>query len=335
MRLRPIRAEPEARTALVILKRLSVLIPVIMLPLGLWLGYRAFHEYSLAEIAASVTAIPSTRLATALACAAASYLCLTGFDALAVRYVGRRLAYRSIALTSFVSLSIGHNVGVAALSSGTLRYRFYSGFGFSAFEVGKIILFCGATVGLGLISLGGLVSLLRPDLAAGLIGLPKAAVLAIGILCAALVGGYVLLAWRVRRPLSIRGHSIGLPTTGIAAAQVAVGTANFAFVAAALYQLMAAAAHYSEVVAAYVLGNATAILSHVPGGLGVLEYVIASLVVNGQVVGALIVFRIVYFLIPLVLGSLLLSGAELVRWRANGNLGGDGGGGCRERREGA
>lgn len=298
------------------LKRLSVLIPVMMLPLGLWLGYHAFRDYSLAEIAASVTGIPAARLALALLCVAGSYLCLTGFDALAVRYVGRRLAYRKIALTSFVSLSIGHNVGVAALSSGTLRYRFYSGFGFSAFEVGKIILFCGTTVGLGLTSLGGLVLLLRPDLALGPIGLPTDSARVVGILCAVLVGGYVLLAWKVRRPLSLRGYSIGLPTAGIAAAQVAVGTANFASVAAVLHQLMAGAADYPEVVAAYVLGNAAALLSHVPGGLGVLEFVIAALVANANVIGALIVFRIIYFFVPLLLGSALLSGAEFMRWRA-------------------
>jgi glycosyltransferase 2 family protein len=309
----------KPQDALVTPKRLSVLIPVIMLPLGLWLGYRAFRDYSLDEIAGAILAIPLAHLALALVCVAASYLCLTGFDALGVRYVGRSLPYRRIALTSFVALSIGHNVGVAALSSGTLRYRFYSGFGFSAFEVGKIILFCGATVGLGLLSLGGLVLLLRPDVVPGLIGMPAATARALGFLCAGLVGGYVLLAWRVRRPLCFRGHSVGLPTVGIAAAQVAVGTANFAFVAAALHQLMAGAADYPEVVGAYVLANAAALLSHVPGGLGVLEFVVASLVVNGNVIAALIVFRIVYFFVPLMLGSILLSGAELVRWRGSGN----------------
>jgi glycosyltransferase 2 family protein len=95
---------------------------------------------------------------------AASYLCLTGFDALAVRYAGRSLPYRQVALTSFVSLSIGHNVGGAAFSSGALRYRFYSGFGLSALDVGKIIVFCGLTVTLGLVTLAGIALLLGPEL---------------------------------------------------------------------------------------------------------------------------------------------------------------------------
>jgi uncharacterized membrane protein YbhN (UPF0104 family) len=300
----------------VTLKRLSILIPLVMLPLGIWLGYWTFRDHSLTDIANSVAGIPSVNLALAFAFAAASYLCLTGFDTLAVRYVGHSLPYHKIALTSFVSLSIGHNVGVAVLSSGTLRYRFYSGFGLGAVEIGEIILFCALTVGLGLISLGGLILVLRPDFGLGTVGLAPAAARAAGILCLALVTIYVLLAWRLRRPLCLRGHEFRMPNTRIAAAQIAVGTANFAFVAATLHQLLAGAAGYPEMVAAYVLGNVTALLSHVPGGLGVLEFVIASLMAHGNLVGALIAFRIVYFLVPLVLGSTLLITAEFARWRA-------------------
>jgi uncharacterized membrane protein YbhN (UPF0104 family) len=295
-------------------RRLSGLIPLVMLPLGLWLGYRAFSRYSLSEITASPAAIPFDHLALAVAFAAASYLCLTGFDALAVRYTGKSLAYRRIALTSFVSLSIGHNIGVAALSSGTLRYRFYSSAGLSAVEVGKIILFCAVTVGLGLLSLGGLSLLLWPEIAVAEIGLSSGETNGLAVLCLAVVAGYLLLAWRLRRPLCIFGHDFGLPTVGLACAQVAVGTANFAFVAAALYQLLAHSATYFEVVAAYVAGNVAGLLSHVPGGLGVFEFVIASLVANGDVIGALIVFRIIYFWVPLGLGSALLGAVEFADW---------------------
>jgi hypothetical protein len=288
-----------------------------MLPLGAWLGYRVFRDPSLAEIRESVAGIPSANLALAFACAAASYMCLTGFDTLAVRHVGHPLPYRKVALTSFVSLSIGHNVGVAVLSSGALRYRLYSGFGLTGLEVGQIILFCAVTVGLGLMGLGGLVLLLRPDLGLGAIGLTSGAARAVAALCLGLAGAYVLLAWRRPRPVTIRGHSFSLPSARTAAAQVAVGTANFAFVAASLHQLLAGSSEYAEAVAAYVLGNVTALLSHVPGGLGVLEYVISALVAQGNVIGALIAFRIVYFLVPLVLGSILLVGTELFRWRAS------------------
>lgn len=297
------------------LKKWSVVIPVVMLPLGIYLGYRAFRGQSLADVLASVAALPAGNLAAAFACAAASYLCLSGFDTLAVRYVGGRLPYRKILLTSFISLSIGHNVGVAALSSGTLRYRLYSGFGLSGVQVGKIIVFCGVTVGLGLMTLGGIALLLHPQSLQEMIGVSAAVARGAGVVSLALSAGYVLLAWKLRHPLTIRGHELYLPRALVAAAQVGIGTLNFAFVAATIHQLLAAAAGYLKMVAAYVMANVAGLISHVPGGLGVLEYVISTLIGEGDVIGALIAFRIVYFIIPLLLGSTLLLTSELGRHR--------------------
>lgn len=297
------------------LKKLSMLIPVVMLPLGAWLGYRTFRDKSMADIWDALLGIPSLSLALAVACAAASYFCLTLFDTMAVRYVGHKLPYRQTALTSFVSLGIGHTVGVAVLSSGTLRYRLYSGFGLSAGEVGKVVVFCGLTVGLGLLGLAGIALLWRPDISLGSFELAPMAARGVGALCLLIVALYVLFAWRREKPFSIRGHEFKMPDVKIAAAQVVIGTINFAFVAGTLHHLLAGAAPYSETVAAYVLANITGLVSHVPGGIGVLEYVISSLVKHGNVIGALIAFRIVYFLVPLVLAITLLVVTELVRLR--------------------
>ena len=297
------------------LKKLSPLIPVVMLPLGAYLGYRAFREYSYADIIAAVAKLPTDNIAWAFLFAACSYLCLTGFDMMALRYIGRPLPYPKVALTSFTSLSIGHNVGVAALSSGAIRYRFYSGFGLSAADVGKLILFCGLTVGIGLLTLGGLALVVRPERAGELVGIGAGLARLSGIACLLLTASYLVLSWRVRRPLEIRGHEFGFPEPRLAMAQVVIGTVNFGFVAAVLHQLLAGSVSYPDTVAIYVLSSIAALLSHVPGGLGVIEYVVASSVPRGSVVGALIGFRIVYFFIPLLIGATLLAVSELVRWR--------------------
>jgi uncharacterized membrane protein YbhN (UPF0104 family) len=297
------------------LKRLSLVIPVVLLPLAIWLGYRALEEHSLADIQASIAAIPNLDMALALLFMAASYLCLTGFDALAVRYAGGSLPYRQVALTSFVSLSIGHNVGGAAFSSGALRYRFYSGFGLGGMQVGKVIAFCGVTVALGLATLAGIALLFGPEIGLGAVGLGPGTARGVGVVCLAAVGAYLLLAWRLTTPLVVRGHEFHMPSVRLAAGQVLVGTANFACVAGALHQLMAGAASYPETVTAYALGNVAGILSHVPGGLGVLEFVIGSILGHAEAIGALIVFRVLYFLLPLLLGGTLLASTELWRWR--------------------
>jgi uncharacterized membrane protein YbhN (UPF0104 family) len=123
----------------------------------------------------------------------------------------------------------------------------------------------------------------------------------------------VVLAVFMRRPLRIRRWRIRMPTPRLAAAQLLVGTMNFAFVAAALHQaiLSVADAGYLEVAAAYVIGNSAAIASHVPGGLGVIEAVIMYLLPQADLLAAVLLFRAVYYLLPLPLGGLCLLCAEL------------------------
>ncbi len=276
--------------------------------------YRTLSRYSFEEVVASVRAIPATRLALAGAFAAASYLCLTGFDALALRYVGKPLPYPKVALASFTSLSLGHNIGLAALSSGAIRYRFYSRWGLTAGEVAKVILFCGLTVGLGLATLGAAALLLRTDLAMRVTGLDREAAMALGMACLALPVGYVGLALFARRTLRFRGWTLETPPLRLALAQVVIGSANFACVAACLYNALKAVADlpFLAVASAYVIANVTAIISHVPGGLGVIESVLAFLIPDRQLIGALIAFRCIYFFVPLPIGASLLAISEVV-----------------------
>jgi uncharacterized membrane protein YbhN (UPF0104 family) len=295
-------------------KWLSIGIGTVAVLVAAFLLHRTLSKYSLDEIVASVAAIPMPRIAAAAGFAAASYLCLTGFDWLALRYVGHPLRYRYVALTSFVSLSLGHNIGLAALSSGAIRYRFYSRRGLGIDEIAKVILFCGLTVGLGLLMLGGGALLLRSGLAAEMTGLGQGVILAIGISCFAAGIGYLALSFFVKKPLRWRKWSLEMPSPRLAVAQLALGPLNFMCVAACLHQTLLAVADlpYLAVVAAYVVAGVAALISHVPGGLGVIETVLQILLPGGQIIGALVMFRVIYFLVPLCLGSVAFASAELV-----------------------
>ncbi|HZH52117.1 MAG TPA: lysylphosphatidylglycerol synthase domain-containing protein [Microvirga sp.] len=300
----------------------KALIVLSVLALAGFLLYRTLSRYSMDELVAAVAAVPLTRLVGAAACAAASYLCLTGFDYLALHYVGRPLPYRRAALASFTSLSLGHNIGLAALSSGAIRYRFYTRWGLSAGQVAKIIIFCGATVGLGLLTLGGVALLVRSALAVEITGLSRSIVMCLGAACLAMPAAYLILAALVRKPLKIRQWSIELPPLPLAFGQILVGSANFAFVAACLHQALLAVADvaYLGVASVYVIANAAALVSHVPGGLGVIESVVIFLLPQQNLIGPLLVFRFVYFLVPLSLGLPLLALTELV-YRRSGSVG--------------
>ena len=287
---------------------------VAMTALAAFLLYRTLSRYNLDELMTSVRSFPAAKLAFAFMFAAASYVCLTGFDALALRYVGKPLSYPRTALASFVSLSLGHNIGMAALSSGAIRYRFYSRWGLSFAEVAKVIVFCGVTVGLGLTLLGGIAILLHPELAAKTTGFDLSWVIALGILCLAVCAAYLVLAAVWKKPVVFKKFTFQFPSLRLAAAQLVIGPLNFACVAACLHQALSAAADvtYLQTATVYVIANITSLISHVPGGLGVIESVVLLLVPQGQLIGALIVFRFVYFLAPLMLGGILFAIAELV-----------------------
>lgn len=290
------------------------LIAAAALGLAAFLLYRTLSRYSLDELIAAVTAVPISRLLGAAGFATASYVCLTFFDYLALRYVGKPLPYPKAALASFTALSLGHNIGLAALSSGAVRYRFYSRWGLDAGEVARVIVFCGVTVGLGLLTLGGAALLLRPKLAVEITGLTHPVIIALGMGCLVVSAIYLALSIFVRRSLRIRRWSLEIPTFRLAIGQVLIGSINFAFVAACLHQTLAAVADvaYPGVASVYVIANATALVSHVPGGLGVIESVVMYLLPRDDLIGPLLVFRFVYFLAPLGLGGILFAVTELV-----------------------
>lgn len=310
-----VRQSQPRRTQSAVRRRVTALVATAVLALAGFLLYRALSGYRPEEIAASIAAIRFEHLALAIGFAAASYLCLTGFDMLGVRYVGRALPYRSVALASFVSLSIGHNVGFSALSTGAIRYRFYSRWGLRAGEVARVILFSGTTVGLGLLILGGAALLIQPRLAEEIIGLDREIIRGLGSACLVLVICYLGLAAWARRPLRIGRSSLQMPSFRLAMGQVIVGPLNFACVAACLHQLLAAVAdvRYLSVAAIHVLATLATLVTHAPGGLGVIETVVLFLVPAREAIGALIVFRVVYFLVPLAIGGVLLAAVELAR----------------------
>jgi glycosyltransferase 2 family protein len=297
------------------LKRLHPWIAVAAFALAAFLVYRALQQYSMSEVLESLKAISLRHLALGAAFTVGSFVCLTGSDTLAVRYTGSDLPYRKIALASFTSLSLGHTLGLAALSSGAVRYRFYTGWGLSPGDVGRIILFCAMTVAVGLATAGGIASLVQPALVAQMFKVTSAVVVAVGVLLLSVVVTYLGLAAFVHRPIRIRHFELPVPRLSLALGQVAVGTTDFLLVSAVLHQMLSATAEigYFPVAATYVAANAAAIITHVPGGLGVIEAIILSLVPGANVIGALVAFRAIYYLVPFLIGCVVLALAEIVR----------------------
>jgi uncharacterized membrane protein YbhN (UPF0104 family) len=296
-------------------RRCSTIVTCLLALVALGIVIHVLCQFTWTQIAESLSRIRPWQFGGAALCTIASYATLTGFDRLGVAYAGGTVPYRRVALASFLSLSIGHTVGFAPLSSGAIRYRYYAEGGLGLGQIGMVVALSAVTVTLGEASLGGLALLTQPTLTAKLLHLPAPVTLAIGAACLALPVAYLILAATLRHEFKIYRWSFRLPSPRIAAAQIGLGLLNYILVAGALYFVLSAAApiDFQSVATAYVLGNLAALATHVPGGLGVLETVIVTLMPGVDLIGPLIAFRIIYYLIPLALGCLLLAGTELAQ----------------------
>jgi glycosyltransferase 2 family protein len=294
-------------------RRCSTVVTCLLALVALGIVVHVLRQFTWAQVSASLARIRPWQFAGAALCTVASYATLTGFDRLGVAYAGGKVPYRRVALASFLSLSIGHTVGFAPLSSGAIRYRYYAESGLDLGQIGLVVALSAVTVTLGESSLGGLALLIQPTLTEKLLHLPAPVTLTIGATCLALPLAYLILSATLRHEFRIRKWSFRLPSPRIAAAQIGLGLLNYILVAGALYFVLSAATaiDYQSVATAYVLGNLAALVTHVPGGLGVLETVVLTLLPGVNLIGPLIAFRIIYYLIPLAVGCLLLAGTEL------------------------
>jgi uncharacterized membrane protein YbhN (UPF0104 family) len=289
----------------------------VLMAAALALVVHVLQQFTLAKVWASLRHIGPVPIALAALCTAASYLALTGFDWLGVTYAGGRVPYRRVALASFLSLSIGHTVGLAPFSSGAIRYRYYSEWGLDARQIGLVMLLSAVTVTLGEGGLTGFALIFRPDLAERVIAIGQVGALVIGIACIAGLALYLALAVIMRRPFRLWRWQVRMPEWRIAAGQIGLGLFNYACVAGALHALLSSAApvDYGTTATAFVLGNLAALVTHVPGGLGILEAVVVMVLPGIDAIGPLIAFRIVYYLAPLGIGSLLFGLAEIKQRR--------------------
>jgi glycosyltransferase 2 family protein len=289
-----------------------------------YLVYIGLSQFTWAQILESVRAIPMSNFLLALLYCAGSYLCLTGFDWTGVRYVKNDLAYPKIALASFVALGLGQSIGLAGLSSGAIRYRYYAHWGMSTEDVAKIVLMSGMTVGLGLLVLSGIVMVLNPTDVAQLLRISPGIAMLIGGLCFVLAGVYVVLSATLRAPLKIRAWTFVMPSAKIAILQIVIGTVNFALVSACLMELMQASENvsYLKAATAFVLANIAILVTHAPGGLGVLEVTVKHVMGDQASIGALVAFRVIYFFIPFAIALPVSLIGEAV-FRARKKLRGD------------
>lgn len=280
---------------------------------------RLTHEVRYAQVRAALHALTPVRLAIALGFTAASYLALTLYDFIALKVIRRPLPWRTAALASFTSYTLSHNLGLGLLTGGSARYRIYVAAGLDGPDVARVIALAGATFWAGVVTVGALAMMAGTvPLDLGWTALSADTVRLIGTGVLACVAVVSMLVARRRRPLSVLGATIPLPRPRALAAQFATGLVDLACASAALFVLIPGAEPqaFPLFMLAWALGIVVALVSHVPGGLGVFEATVLAVLPAGDRTGvfaALIAYRVIYYLVPLALGVVLLAWHEVSR----------------------
>ena len=150
---------------------ISKLAGVAATALGLYLLYRVLSRYEVDEIRSALGDLSAVDLGLAAGFGVVSFLALSAGEFLAVRYAGHALPPSRVAKTTVAAIGIGHALGLAAFSSGAIRYRMYGRDGVDLPELGKIMLFSGLTVACGIACVGSVAMLARPQAIAAFIGL--------------------------------------------------------------------------------------------------------------------------------------------------------------------
>jgi uncharacterized membrane protein YbhN (UPF0104 family) len=284
-----------------------------------WLLFKELRGLSLAQVEHAVGAISPLRWALAAASTAAAYCALAWYDQIALRHLGRRLNWRFVSLVSFTTYALAHNVGASVLSGAVVRYRAYSTKGMGVGEVGLLVAFCSFTFTLGNVLLGGLTLLIDPALADRYVaGLPDWAGRTLGLVLLAGPWLYTVGSLLHFKPLRMRGFELVYPRPPIAARQLLAGPLELIGAAGIIYFALPQAGNpgFVVVLGVFLASFTLALVSHAPGGLGVLEYAFLKAMPDAppaSVLAALLVFRLLYLILPLLFSLFVVVAFERER----------------------
>ncbi len=300
------------------LHHLPAILGVILLIGAIYVVQKEFRHLKLRDIGDALRAIPVAALVFSFVWTILSYFILTFYDRLGTIYAGHKVSYGRVAFASFCAYSLAHNLGFAAVSGAAVRYRLYAHWGLTPLEIGKTVAFCSLTFALGGLVLGGTILFIEPT-TIPFFGqhMPVYALHLVGVLLWAIVIGYVTLS-KVMGSFRLRGNDIDLPKWRMAVVQVVLATVDVAVTATIFYALLpdAPGLTWTIFLGVYVASYTAGLAANLPGGIGVFDtamlFGLEPYVDAPHIVGAIVVFRLYYYIIPLFLAGGLFAGNEVL-----------------------
>jgi uncharacterized membrane protein YbhN (UPF0104 family) len=300
------------------LHRLGVALSIIIIAVAAVVLYRKLHNINLGKVLTAMATVEYRDVAIAGLFVALGYFTLTFYDLFALRTIGRKdVPYRVAALAGFTSYSVGHNVGASVFTGGAVRYRIYSGWGLDAIEVAKICFIAGLTFWLGNITVLGFGFAYHPEAASAIDQLPFWMNRVLGLAALAVLVGYIAWVWKTPRIIGRQNWQVQLPNGPLTLLQILIGIIDLTFCALAMYVLVPNDPHivFIDVAVIFITATLLGFASHSPGGLGVFDA--AMLIALWQydaedLLAGLLIFRLLYYILPFTLALITLGIRELV-----------------------
>ena len=280
--------------------------------LSIFLLYQQFRGEAVGpHIWAQLRAIPPHRYMFAILATLAAYAALAWYDRIALTHLGiKHISWTFVALCSFTTYALAHNIGASVFSGAMVRYRAYRTKGLTPAEITILVGLCSLTFGLGVLLVGGFVLVIEPTQlhrSAGL--LPSflthpTTARTVGFISLGLVLAYAIGSIFKLPPFRVGSFRIEYPRPGIAVQQFLAASTELIGGAGIIYFALPQNGNpgFFPVLAVFVASFSVALASNAPGGLGVFELLFIKAmpaVAPLNVLTALLVFRLFYLLLPL------------------------------------
>jgi glycosyltransferase 2 family protein len=277
-----------------------------------WLLFQEFRGQSIGpQLIAAFKAIPPSHYLLSVLSTILAYIALAFYDWIALLHLGvRHISWRFITLCSFTTYALSHNIGASVVSGAMVRYRGYTSKGLNAAQIAVLVAICSLTFLLGEVLVGGLALLIEPralaqldDILPPFLTHPATARI-IGAACLGAIALYILGSLFRLPSLTVRGAKIAYPRWNIVIRQLAAAPAEIIGAAGIIYFALPEQGNpgFLVVVAVFIFSFSAALASNAPGGLGVFELVFLKSMPGAPhdgVLAALLLFRLLYLLIPL------------------------------------
>ncbi|MCD2177734.1 bifunctional lysylphosphatidylglycerol flippase/synthetase MprF [Rhizobium sp. C1] len=281
--------------------------------------YSLTREIRIEDVRDALAATPLSAILLSLLFTALSFVAMIAYDINAIDYVRKeKLPLVSVAITSFTAYAVGNTAGFGALSAGAIRLRAYLRLGLTPEEIAKIIAFVTLAFGLGILMVTALSVLVTAPRLAALSGIDAQVIRAIAT-AVIVVMAVLLYIGRDGRRISIGFLTVRLPDSKTASRQFLVSALDMAAAATALYVLIPQnAVGWPTFFAIYSTAVGLGLLSHVPAGIGIFEAVMVSALGSNvdvdRILGSLLLYRLIYNVLPLLVAALALILAETRRF---------------------